>query len=100
MSYENVEIAQQGLEHFRRTGEPQWETVDPAIEVYDHDIPDAGSYRGHEGYARWPPIQPRPSKPWARRSSVSQENVEIVRRGRGLRERRREDVARCCRSPN
>ena len=36
-----------------RTGEPEWNLVHPEVEVYDHDIPDAGDYRGHEGYARW-----------------------------------------------
>jgi ketosteroid isomerase-like protein len=53
MSQENVELAQQAFEHFLRTGEPQWETIDPDIEVYDHDIPDAGTYRGHGGYSKW-----------------------------------------------
>ena len=27
--------------------------ADPEIEVYDHDILDAGDYRGFSGYARW-----------------------------------------------
>jgi uncharacterized protein len=53
MSRENVELAQGGFAHFTRTGEPQWETIDPEVEVYDHDIPDAGTYRGRSGYARW-----------------------------------------------
>ena len=53
MSQENVERARQAFEHFLRTGEHLWETIDPKIEVYDHDIPDAGNYRGHEGYLRW-----------------------------------------------
>ena len=53
MSRENVEIAQQAFEHYARTGEPLWETIDPAVEVHDHDIPDAGTYRGHAGYAKW-----------------------------------------------
>jgi ketosteroid isomerase-like protein len=53
MSQENVELARRGFEHFTRTGEPQWETIDPEVEVYDHDILDAGTYRGHEGYLSW-----------------------------------------------
>jgi ketosteroid isomerase-like protein len=53
MGRDNVELAKDAFEHFARTGEPQWETIDPDVEVYDHDIPDAGIYRGHEGYARW-----------------------------------------------
>jgi ketosteroid isomerase-like protein len=53
MSRQNVESARRGFEHFLRTGEPQWETIDPNVEVYDHDIPDATTYRGHEGYTGW-----------------------------------------------
>ena len=53
MSQENVERARQAFEHFLRTGEHLWDTIDPEVEVYDHDIPDAGNYRGHEGYLRW-----------------------------------------------
>jgi hypothetical protein len=29
------------------------ELIDPQIVVVDHDIPDAGSYHGHEGMRRW-----------------------------------------------
>jgi len=29
------------------------EVLDPAIEVRDFDIPDADTYRGHDGYRRW-----------------------------------------------
>jgi len=50
---QNVEGVQEALQYFQRTGQPMWDTIDPAVEVYDHDIPDAGSYRGHDGYARW-----------------------------------------------
>ena len=53
MPPENVEIIRGAVDYFRTTGTPQWSTVDPDVEVYDHDIPDAGSYRGHEGYANW-----------------------------------------------
>src|SRR2546423_15594140 len=53
MSQENVEIVQRALGHFQRTGESLWDTVDPNVEVYDHDIPDAGTYRGHAGYLKW-----------------------------------------------
>ena len=35
------------------TGEPLWETIDERIEVHDHDIPDPGGYRGHEGVGAW-----------------------------------------------
>jgi len=53
MSQENVEGAREAFEYFIRTGEPQWDSIDPDVEVYDHDIPDAGTYRGHQGYANW-----------------------------------------------
>lgn len=53
MSQENVELVQRGLDHFIATGEPDWSTLDEAIEVHDHDILDAGDYRGHEGFGRW-----------------------------------------------
>jgi ketosteroid isomerase-like protein len=53
MGHDNVEIVRGSIEHFMATGEPQWSVVDDDIEVYDHDIPDAGEYRGHAGYRRW-----------------------------------------------
>jgi ketosteroid isomerase-like protein len=53
MSQENVEITRRSFEHFFQTGDHQWDAIDPEVEVYDHDIPDAGTYRGHEGYLRW-----------------------------------------------
>jgi ketosteroid isomerase-like protein len=53
MSQQNVELVQRGLDHFMATGEPDWCTLDEAIEVHDHDILDAGEYRGHEGFGRW-----------------------------------------------
>jgi ketosteroid isomerase-like protein len=53
MAQENVEIVRQAFEHFLRTSEQQLEWLDPEIEVYDHEIPDAGTYCGHEGYLRW-----------------------------------------------
>ena len=53
MSEESLQLARGAFEHFAKTGEPQWETIDPEVECYDHDIPDAGTYRGHEGYLSW-----------------------------------------------
>jgi ketosteroid isomerase-like protein len=53
MSQENVEFIQRGVGHFIRTGEPAWEQIHPDVDVHDHDIPDAGQYRGHAGYAKW-----------------------------------------------
>ena len=52
MSQANVEIVRRALEGFV-AGEILWETLDQEVEVHDHDILDAGQYRGHSGIARW-----------------------------------------------
>ena len=49
MSAQNVEAVKRSLAHLEQTGEPLWEVVAPDIEVEDHDIPDAGMYRGQIG---------------------------------------------------
>jgi ketosteroid isomerase-like protein len=49
----NVELIRDALQTWRRTGEPAWQLTHPDVEVLDHDIMDAGEYRGHEGVARW-----------------------------------------------
>jgi ketosteroid isomerase-like protein len=53
MSEENAEIVRGAFEHFEQTGAPDWDQIDSDVEVCDHDIPDAGIYRGHKGYAAW-----------------------------------------------
>jgi ketosteroid isomerase-like protein len=53
MSLENVESVKAAVAHFVATGEPMWSTTAADIEVHDHDIPDAGVYRGHSGYTQW-----------------------------------------------
>jgi ketosteroid isomerase-like protein len=53
MSHENVEIVRRGLGLYFATGEPPWELFDEGVEVYDHDTPDQGEYRGHDGVRRW-----------------------------------------------
>jgi ketosteroid isomerase-like protein len=53
MSRENVELAQNALREFAASGEPAWELLHDDVEVHDHDIMDAGEYRGHEGFGRW-----------------------------------------------
>ena len=52
MSSENVELVRHGLERFI-AGEVLWDTLDDELEVHDHDILDAGEYRGREGFMRW-----------------------------------------------
>src|SRR5438309_11717814 len=53
MSKENVEIVRRGLEHIETTGEPDLDGMAEDIEIYDHDIPDRGEYRGYAGVRRW-----------------------------------------------
>ena len=53
MSQENVEIVRRFHDHFDRTGEPLWDVIDSEIEVYDHDVPDAGTYHGLAGFTEW-----------------------------------------------
>src|SRR4051812_42204755 len=53
MSKEDVDLVRSGLEHFLATGEVLWSSLAEQVEVYDHDLPDAGEYRGHTGFARW-----------------------------------------------
>jgi ketosteroid isomerase-like protein len=75
MSRENVEALRRSVEHFVSTGEPQWSALHDWVEVYDHDILDAGQYRGREGFARW--IEDW-SSAW---SSFSMEPIEYVDAG-------------------
>ena len=53
MSQAALEIVQNTWSHFAETGEPDFTTMHPEIEVHDHDIPDAGTYQGHDGFRRW-----------------------------------------------
>ena len=53
MSQENMEMVRTGWERYSGTGEPPLDLFHEAVEVYDHDTPDQGDYRGHEGIARW-----------------------------------------------
>ena len=53
MSQQNVELIQRTMAYFAETGNPMLEILDPDVEVYDHDIPDAGTYRGTAGFEQW-----------------------------------------------
>ena len=54
MSWENVEIVRRG---FTAAIEEDWPTVldalDPHVEIRDLDVPDAGTYQGHDGFYAW-----------------------------------------------
>ena len=54
MPEENVEVVRRGFEAAQREDWPgALATLDPDVEVRDFDIPDAGVYRGHEGFLAW-----------------------------------------------
>ncbi len=53
MSQANMKIVQSAWSHFGETGEPDFKTMHPDVEVHDHDIPDAGTYKGRDDFLRW-----------------------------------------------
>ena len=54
MSRENIEIVRNSYRAYVRGDlEAAFGVLDPAIEIYDHDIPDAGKYHGWEGMLAW-----------------------------------------------
>src|SRR6476660_9497479 len=53
MSQENIDLVREGFDRYMASGEPPWDLFDREVEVYDHDTPDQGVYRGLEGIARW-----------------------------------------------
>jgi ketosteroid isomerase-like protein len=49
-----LEIVRASYEAFLRGDlEAALAPIDPAIEIHDHDIPDAGEYRGLDGIFAW-----------------------------------------------
>jgi ketosteroid isomerase-like protein len=52
MSEKDVDLVRRALEGFV-AGEILWDTIAEDVEVHDHDILDAGEYRGHSGFIRW-----------------------------------------------
>jgi ketosteroid isomerase-like protein len=53
MSQHNVELVQGALLGFDSSDRATWAKLGEDIEVHDHDIMDAGEYRGHAGFERW-----------------------------------------------
>jgi hypothetical protein len=72
-----METLRKGIEHFMSTGEPDWSVLDEEVVVYDHDILDAGDYRGFSGYARW--MQDF-SAPWAEYAIAPTEYIDAGER--------------------
>ena len=53
-SSHNIDIVRNVYEALGRDDvEAAIAAIDPAVEIYDHDIPDAGEYRGLDGLAAW-----------------------------------------------
>ena len=53
MSAEDVQVLKRFNDELAERGAVPWDLIDPQIVVVDHDIPDAGDYRGHEGFRKW-----------------------------------------------
>jgi ketosteroid isomerase-like protein len=50
---EAISVLKQFNDSLAERGEVAWDLIDPEIVIVDHDIPDAGDYRGHEGFRKW-----------------------------------------------
>lgn len=48
-----MQLIQQSWVEWGETGELPWRLLHPEVEVKDHDILDAGEYRGRTGVERW-----------------------------------------------
>jgi ketosteroid isomerase-like protein len=77
VSQENVEIVQNALNGFVASDQATWGMLDRDIEVHDHDIMDAGEYRGHAGFERW--IEDWESA-WSEYSTQPQEFIDAGER--------------------
>jgi ketosteroid isomerase-like protein len=51
---ENTETVRRGFDAFSGSGEPDWETLDPDVELINFEtFPVTRRYRGHEGVIEW-----------------------------------------------
>jgi ketosteroid isomerase-like protein len=75
MSQQNVDLVRRGTEHFATTGEPLWETLDPQVEVRDHDIMDGREYRGHADVRRW--LFEDWASAWSEYTSEPEEYIDV-----------------------
>ncbi len=53
MSAEAIATTERFNDELMRRGEIPWDLLHPEIVLIDHDLPDAGDYRGHSGIAKW-----------------------------------------------
>jgi ketosteroid isomerase-like protein len=53
MAADSVDVVERALGRFLETGEPHWALLDEQLATRDHDLLDAGEYRGHDGHRRW-----------------------------------------------
>ena len=53
MTQENIEVVQTAYADINNADDPRLNRLHENVEVYDHDIMDAGEYRGHAGFTRW-----------------------------------------------
>ncbi len=53
MAAGDVEVVRESLTLWARTGEVDWDLVHEELEIRDHDLIDAGEYRGRGGFERW-----------------------------------------------
>ena len=53
MSEQNVELVGTAFAQLPLAGEPRWDLLHEEIEIHDHDLMDAGEYRGRAGWRRW-----------------------------------------------
>jgi ketosteroid isomerase-like protein len=77
MSQENVDLVRRGIERFVGAGQVDWRTLHDDVEVHDHDLPDAGEYRGHAGFGRWLADW---AAPWAEYSDEPEEFIDAGER--------------------
>jgi ketosteroid isomerase-like protein len=53
VSEQAVAVVREFQRRLVEDGEIALDLIDPDVVVVDHDIPDAGDYRGHEGLTKW-----------------------------------------------
>lgn len=74
MSSGDVELVRVSVDGWVRTGDPQWHTITDDVRIVDHDLLDAGEYRGREGFERWMSDW---SAAWSRFRMVPQEFIDV-----------------------